>query len=217
MSKLLKLRIALATIQAIQSEKQPLPSPLFNKDFTRGNAEQEIVINLFDLRTAKDLLDDPAGAVCDLVCHLAGLRRAERSQRVKNMCSFLGVHQIMQLLDNVIENLETRIQELESFYTTEEINAFYLDQEDLEGSKDFLIEAVTEYMSPLDVKKYFDKEGQEIGFYIQITSGGPTIYYHGLNEAGAFITCTGYSDNSEKTERLGGYEYRALNQLYLAE
>ncbi len=66
----------------------------------------------------------------------------------------------------------------------------------------------------LDIKKYFDEEGAAVGAYVLIECGGPTLYFHWLDSAGAYISATGRTTGGSATRRLGLEDLEIINQLY---
>lgn len=66
----------------------------------------------------------------------------------------------------------------------------------------------------LDIKKYFDEDGAASGAYVLIECGGPTLYLHWLDSAGAYITATGRTTGGSATREITGEDLEIINQLY---
>ena len=73
------------------------------------------------------------------------------------------------------------------------------------------VESMTE---ALDIKKYFDEDGAAAGAYVLIECGGPTLYLHWLDSAGAYITATGRTTGGSATREITGEDLEIINQLY---
>lgn len=77
------------------------------------------------------------------------------------------------------------------------------------------IKSETESMTEaLDIKKYFDEDGAASGAYVLIECGGPTLYFHWLDSAGAYITATGRTTGGSATREITGEDLEIINQLY---
>lgn len=105
--------------------------------------------------------------------------------------------------------VDTAVADLENIDGDEPIELFSFDE--LQAA---ISELVNPYIEALDIKKYFDGDGAAAGAYVLVECGGPTLYFHWLDSAGAYITATGRTTGGSATREITGEDLEIINQLY---
>lgn len=128
--------------------------------------------------------------------------RIEELDVIHDLYRFLSSSDVERLTEAAIDDLETAAD-------NETLDIFFFD-----GLKDEITNIVDSYIEALDIKKYFDEDGAAAGAYVLIECGGPTLYFHWLDSAGAYITATGRTTGGSATREITGEDLEIINQLY---
>lgn len=172
---------ARSILTAIQSGEQLVQSPAAVSINERNTADDEINSFLADIRAASGVMDDVEETARLFVAYQAApaALRIEELDVIHDLCRFLSGSDVEKLIGAAIDDLEgADDSDTLEFYP-------------FDGLKDEISSLVDSYTEALDIKKYFDEDGAASGAYVLIECGGPTLYFHWLDSAGAFITATG--------------------------
>ena len=89
-----------------------------------------------------------------------------------------------------------------------------LDDVSFDSLEDAIKREAESMIEALDIKKYYDEDGAASGAYALIEFGGPTLYFHWLDSAGAYITATGRTTGGSATREIAGEDLEIINQLF---
>lgn len=92
--------------------------------------------------------------------------------------------------------------------------ALTLDDVSFDCLEDAIKNEAESMTEALDIKKYFNEDGAASGAYVLVECGGPTLYFHWLDSAGAYITATGRTRGGSATREITGEDLEIINQLY---
>lgn len=172
----------------------------------RETPADEIDSFLSDIRAAYNVLNDlEETARCFVVyqCAPAALN-IERLDLVRDLYHFLSESDVKKLIETAASDLDT----------TEEKDTLELFTFDETAA--LITDLVNPFIDPLDIKKYFDDERKNCGAFLLVEAGGPTLYVHWLDEAGAYVTASGRTTSGSETRRLGLEDLEIINELYFA-
>lgn len=195
---------ARSILTAIQAGEQSAQTPAAVSINERNTAEDEINSFLADIRAASGVMDDLHETALLFVAYQAApaALRIEELDVIRDLYRFLSGSDVERLIEAAIDDLETAAD-------NETLDIFFFD-----GLKDEISSLVDSYIEALDIKKYFDEDGAASGAYVLIECGGPTLYFHWLDSAGAYITATGRTTGGSATRDITGEDLEIINQLY---
>ena len=195
---------ALSILTAIQAGEQMPQAPAAVSIEERNTADGEINSFLADIRAASTVMDDVEAAArlfAAYQCAPAALR-IEGLDVIHDLYRFLSGSDVEKLIGAAIDDLEAADD-------TDTLEYFPFD-----GLKNEISSLVDSYVEALDTRKYIDEDGAAGGAYVLIECGGPTLYVHWLDYAGAFITATGRTTGGSATREITSEDLEIINQLY---
>lgn len=204
----------LSVLMAIQAGKRLAPAPLTVSTTERNTPDDEINSYLADIRAAYNLITDSSTAARAFVAYLTESADLDDYDidAVKDVEQFFSEHARGDLIAAAIEDLNDA---LDTYADDPEAAAdLTLDDVSFDCLEDAIKSEAESMIEALDIKKYFDEGGAVVGAYVLIESGGPTLYFHWLDEVGAYITATGRTTSGSETRRLGLADLEIINQLY---
>lgn len=195
---------ARSILMAIQAGEQLPQAPAAVSVEERNTAYDEINSFLADIRAASGVKDDVEETARLFVAYQAApaALRIEELDVIRDLYRFLSGSDVERLIEAAIDDLETAED-------NETLDISFFD-----GLKDEISVLVDSYTEALDIKKYFDEDGEASGAYVLIESGGPTLYFHWLDRVGVFITATGRTTGGIVTREITGKDLEIINQLY---
>lgn len=195
---------ARSILTAIQAGEQLAQAPAAVSINERNTADDEINSFLADIRAASSVMDDVEETARLFVAYQAApaALRIEELDVIYDLYRFLSTSDVERLIETAIDDLETASD-------NETLDIFFFD-----GLKDEISSLVDSYTEALDIKKYFDEDGAASGAYVLVECGGPTLYFHWLDSAGAYITATGRTTGGSATREITGEDLEIINQLY---
>lgn len=193
-----------ASLLAIQNGEKLPQAPAAVSINERNTPDDEINSFLADIRAASSVMDDLRETALLFVAYQAApaALRIEELDVIHDLYRFLSCSDVERLIEAAIDDLETATDD-------ETLDIFFFD-----GLKDELTSIVDSYIEALDIKKYFDEDGAASGAYVLVECGGPTLYFHWLDSAGAYITATGRTTGGSATREITGEDLEIINQLY---
>ena len=206
---------ARSTLMAIQSKERLAPAPLTVSTTERNTPDDEINSFLSDIRAAYNLITDSSTAARSFVAYLTESADLDKYEidAVKDVEQFFSEYGREDLIAAAIDDLNDAL----GTYTDapEEAAAdLTLDDVSFDCLEDAIKSEAESMTEALDIKKYHDKDGAASGAYVLIECGGPTLYFHWLDSAGAYVTATGRTTGGSETRRLGLEDLEIINQLY---
>lgn len=205
---------ALSILSAIRYGERPAPAPLTVSTAERNTPDDEINSFLADIRAAYSLTTDSSAAALSFVAYLtegAELDSCELGS-VKDIEQFFSEHGRRDLIAAAIDDLNDALDTYAD--DPEEAAALTLGDVSFDCLEDAIKSESESMTEALDIKKYFDEDGAASGAYVLVECGGPTLYFHWLDSAGAFITATGRTTGGSATCEITGEELEIINQLY---
>ena len=205
---------ALSILSAIRYGERLAPTPLTVSTAERNTPDDEINSFLADIRAASSLTTDSSTAARSFVAYLTESADLDnyKIDAVKDVEQFFSESARGDLIAAAIDDLNDALDT----YADDPVGAAGLTLDDV--SFDCLEDAIKREAEPmieaLDVKKYFDEDGAASGAYVLVECGGPTLYFHWLDSAGAYITATGRTTGGSATREITGEDLEIINQLY---
>ncbi len=213
-AKTLPAARALSILSAIRYGERLAPAPLTVSTTERNTPDDEINSFLADIRAAYSLITDSSTAARSFVAYLTESADLESYEfdAVKDVEQFFPERARWDLIAAAIDDLNDPLDA----YADDPEDAADLTLNDVSfGSLEDAIKSEAESMiEALDIKKYYDEDGAASGAYVLIESGGPTLYFHWLDSAGAYITATGRTTGGSATREITGEDLEIINQLY---
>lgn len=193
-----------AGLLAIQNGEKLPQAPAAVSINERNTPDDEINSFLADIRAASSVMDDvEETARLFAVYHVApAALRIEELDVIHDLYRFISEYDVPGMVNAAVADLE-------NIDGDEPIELFSFDE--LQAA---ISELVNPYIEALDIKKYFDEDGAASGAYVLVECGGPTLYFHWLDSAGAFITATGRTTGGSASREITGEDLEIINQLY---
>ena len=204
---------ALSILSAIRYGERLAPAPLTVSTAERNTPDDEINSFLADIRAAYSLTTDSTAAR-SLVAYLTESADLDNYEidAVKDVEQFFSGHArgdlIAAAIDDLNDALDTYADDLEA------AAGLTLGDVSFDCLEDTIKSEVESMTEALDIKKYFDEDGAASGAYALVECGGPTLYFHWLDSAGAFITATGRTTGGSASREITGEDLEIINQLY---
>lgn len=172
----------------------------------RETPDDEINSFLSDIRAAYNVLNNlEEAARCFAVYQFApACLNIERLDLVRDLYRFLSKSDVSKLVDYALGDIDHAEK-------NDTLNLFTFDE-----TAALITDLVDPFTAPLDVKKYFDEDGSNCGAYVLVEAGGPTLYFHWLDEVGAYVTASGRTTSGNVTRRLDLEDLEIINDLYFA-
>ena len=205
---------ARSILMAIQSGERLAPAPLTVSTTERNTPDDEINPYLADIRAAYSLITDSSTAARAFVAYLTGSADLDNHEidAVKDVEQFFFERTRGDLIAAAIEDLNDA---LDAYADDPEAAAdLTLDDVSFDSLEDAIKREAESMIEALDIKKYYDEDGAASGAYVLIECGGPTLYFHWLDSAGAYITATGRTTGGSATREITGEDLEIINQLY---
>lgn len=204
----------LSILSAIRDGERLAPAPLTVSTTERNTPDDEINSYLADIRAAYSLITDSSTAARAFVAYLTGSADLDNHEidAVKDVEQFFCERARGDLIAAAIEDLNDA---LDAYADDPEAAAdLTLDDVSFDSLEDAIKREAESMIEALDIKKYFDEEGAASGAYVLIECGGPTLYFHWLDSAGAYITATGRTTGGSATREITGEDLEIINQLF---
>ena len=179
---------ALSILSAIRYGERLAPAPLTVSTAERNTPDDEINSFLADIRAAYSLTTDSSTAARSFVAYLT------------------------ESAD--LDNYEIDAVKDTYAYDPEGAAGLTLDDVSFDCLEDAIKSEAESMTEALDIKKYFNEDGAASGAYVLVECGGPTLYFHWLDSAGAYITATGRTTGGSATREITGEDLEIINQLY---
>ena len=205
---------ARSILMAIQSGERLAPAPLTVSTTERNTPDDEINSYLADIRAAYSLITDSSTAARAFVAYLTGSADLDNHEidAVKDVEQFFCERARGDLIAAAIEDLNDA---LDAYADDPEAAAdLTLDDVSFDSLEDAIKSEAEPMIEALDIKKYYDEDGAASGAYVLIECGGPTLFFHWLDSAGAYITATGRTTGGSATREITGEDLEIINQLY---
>lgn len=195
---------ARSILMSIKAGKRLAQVPAADSIGERNTPDDEINSFLAGIRAASSVMDDLHETALLFVAYHAApaALRIEEFGVIQDLYRFLSRSDVERLIEAAIDDLETAAD-------NETLDIFFFD-----GLKDEISSLVDSYTEALDIKKYFDEDGTASGAYVLIEYGGPTLFFHWLDRAGAYISATGRTTGGSATREITGEDLEIINQLY---
>lgn len=204
----------LSILSAIRDGERLAPAPLTVSTTERNTPDDGINSYLADIRAAYSLITDSSTAARAFVAYLTGSADLDNHEidAVKDVEQFFCERARGDLIAAAIEDLNDA---LDAYADDPEAAAdLTLDDVSFDSLEDAIKREAESMIEALDIKKYFDEEGAASGAYVLIECGGPTLYFHWLDSAGAYITATGRTTGGSATREITGEDLEIINQLF---
>lgn len=170
-------------------------------------AEDEINSFLSDIRAAYGVLNDlEESARCFVAYQVApAALNIERLDLVRDLYRFISESDTRKLIEAAASDMEdiTEDGDTLSLYSFDSVQSLISD-------------LVDPYIEPADVKKYFDEDGKNCGFYVLIEYGGPTLFIYSLEDVGTYIHATGRRTGGTSERSLDIEDVEIINDLYFS-
>ena len=205
---------ARSILMAIQSGERLAPAPLTVSTTERNTPDDEINSYLADIRAAYSLITDSSTAARAFVAYLTESADLDNHEidAVKDVEQFFCERARGDLIAAAIEDLNDA---LDAYADDPEAAAdLTLDDVSFDRLEDAIKSEAEPMIEALDIKKYYDEDGAASGAYVLIESGGPTLFFHWLDSAGAYISATGRTTGGSATREITGEDIEIINQLY---
>ena len=205
---------ARSILMAIQSGERLAPAPLTVSTTERNTPDDEINSYLADIRAAYSLITDSSTAARAFVAYLTESADLDNHEidAVKDVEQFFCERARGDLIAAAIEDLNDA---LDAYADDPEAAAdLTLDDVSFDRLEDAIKSEAEPMIEALDIKKYYDEDGAASGAYVLIECGGPTLFFHWLDSAGAYITATGRTTGGSATREITGEDLEIINQLY---
>lgn len=204
----------LSILSAIRYGERLAPAPLTVSTTERNTPDDEINSFLADLRAAYNLITDSSTAARAFVAYLTESADLDDYDldAAKDVEQFFSEHARGDLIAAAIDDLNDA---LDTYADDSEAAAdLTLDDVSFDCLEDAIKSEAESMIEALDIKKYYDEDGAASGAYVLIECGGPTLFFHWLDSAGAYITATGRTTGGSETRHLGLADLEIINQLY---
>lgn len=205
---------ARSILMAIQSGERLAPAPLTVSTTERNTPDDEINSYLADIRAAYSLITDSSTAARAFVAYLTESADLDNHEidAVKDVEQFFCERARGDLIAAAIEDLNDA---LDAYADDPEAAAdLTLDDVSFDRLEDAIKSEAEPMIEALDIKKYYDEDGAASGAYVLIECGGPTLFFHWLDSAGAYISATGRTTGGSATREITGEDIEIINQLY---
>lgn len=205
---------ALTILRLIRDGKDIAPAPLSVSINERNTPDDEINSFLADIRAAYSLTTDSSTAARAFVAYLTESADLDNYEidAVKDIEQFFSEHArgdlIAAAIDDLIDATDNYIDDPDG------MAALTLDDVSFDCLEDAIKNEAESMTEALDIKKYFNEDGAASGAYVLVECGGPTLYFHWLDSAGAYITATGRTRGGSATRGITGEDLEIINQLY---
>lgn len=213
-AKTLPAARALSILSAIRYGERLAPAPLTVSTTERNTPDDEINSFLADIRAAYSLITDSSTAARSFVAYLTESADLESYEfdAVKDVEQFFPERARWDLIAAAIDDLNDALDTYAD--DPEEAAALTLGDVSFDCLEDAIKGESESMTEALDIKKYFDEDGAASGAYVLVECGGPTLYFHWLDSAGAYITATGRTTGGSATREITGEDLEIINQLY---
>lgn len=205
---------ALSILSAIRYGERLALAPLTVSTAERNTPDDEINSFLADIRAAYSLTTDSSTAARSFVAYLTESADLDNYEidAVKDVEQFFSGHARGDLIAAAIDDLNDALDTYAD--DPEEAAALTLGDVSFDCLEDAIKSESESMTEALDIKKYFDEDGAASGAYVLVECGGPTLYFHWLDSAGAYITATGRTTGGSATREITGEDLEIINQLY---
>lgn len=205
---------ALTILRLIRDGKDLAPAPLTVSTAERNTPDDEINSFLADIRAAYSLTTDSSTAARSFVAYLTESADLDNYEidAVKDVEQFFSEHARGDLIAAAIDDLNDATDNY--IDDPDGMAALTLEDVSFDCLEDAIKTEADSFTEALDIKKYFDEDGAASGAYVLIECGGPTLYFHWLDSAGAYITATGRTTGGSATREITGEDLEIINQLY---
>lgn len=205
---------ALSILSAIRYGERLAPTPLTVSTAERNTPDDEINSFLADIRAAYGITTDSSTAARSFVAYLTESAELDSVEldAVKDIEQFFSEHGRADLIAAAIDDLNDALDTYAD--DPEEAAALTLGDVSFDCLEDAIKGESESMTEALDIKKYFDEDGAASGAYVLVECGGPTLYFHWLDSAGAYITATGRTTGGSATREITGEDLEIINQLY---
>lgn len=205
---------ALSILSAIRYGERLAPAPLAVSTAGRNTPDDEINSFLADIRAAYSLTTDSSTAARSFVAYLTESADLDNYEidAVKDVEQFFSEHARGDLIAAAIDDLNDALDTYAD--DPEGAAGLTLDDVSFDCLEDAIKSEAESMTEALDIKKYFNEDGAASGAYVLIECGGPTLYFHWLDSAGAYITATGRTRGGSATRGITGEDLEIINQLY---
>lgn len=213
-AKTLPAARALSILSAIRYGERLAPAPLTVSTTERNTPDDEINSFLADIRAAYSLITDSSTAALAFVAYLTESADLDNYEidAVKDVEQFFSERARGDLIAAAIDDLNDALDTYAD--DPEEAAALTLGDVSFDCLEDAIKSESESMTEALDIKKYFDEDGAASGAYVLVECGGPTLYFHWLDSAGAYITATGRTTGGSATREITGEDLEIINQLY---
>ena len=204
----------LSILSAIRDGERLAPAPLTVSTTERNTPDDEINSYLADIRAAYSLITDSSTAARAFVAYLTESADLDGYDldAVKDVEQFFPERARKDLIAAAIDDLNDT---LDAYADDPEAAAdLTLDDVSFDSLEDVIKSEAESMIEALDIKKYYDEAGEASGAYVLIECGGPTLYFHWLDSAGAYITATGRTTGGSATREIAGEDLEIINQLF---
>lgn len=205
---------ALSILSAIRYGERLAPAPLTVSTAERNTPDDEINSFLADIRAAYGITTNSSTAARSFVAYLTESAELDSVEldAVKDIEQFFSEHGRADLIAAAIDDLNDALDTYA--YDPEGAAGLTLDDVSFDCLEDAIKSEAESMTEALDIKKYFDEDGAASGAYVLVECGGPTLYFHWLDSAGAYITATGRTTGGSATREITGEDLEIINQLY---
>ena len=205
---------ARSILMAIQSGERLAPAPLTVSTAGLNTPDDEINSFLADIRAAYSLITDSSTAARSFVAYLtesADLNDYDLDA-VKDVEQFFPERARGDLIAAAIDDLNDALDTYAD--DSEAAVDLTLDDVSFDSLEDAIKSEAESMIEALDIKKYYDEDGAASGAYVLIEYGGPTLYFHWLDSAGAYISATGRTTGGSAIREITSEDLEIINQLY---
>ena len=205
---------ALSILSAIRNGERLAPAPLTVSTAERNTPDDEINSFMADIRAAYSLITDSSTAARAFVAYLTESADLDGYDldAVKDVEQFFSERGRVDLIAAAIEDLNDA---LDAYADDPEAAAdLTLDDVSFDCLEDAIKSEAEPMIEALEIKKYYDEDGAASGAYVLIECGGPTLFFHWLDSAGAYVTATGRTTGGSATREITGEDLEIINQLY---
>lgn len=205
---------ALSILSAIRYGERLAPAPLTVSTAERNTPDDEINSFLADIRAAYGITTNSSTAARSFVAYLTESAELDSVEldAVKGIEQFFSEHGRADLIAAAIDDLNDALDTYA--YDPEGAAGLTLDDVSFDCLEDAIKSEAESMTEALDIKKYFNEDGAASGAYVLVECGGPTLYFHWLDSAGAYITATGRTTGGSATREITGEDLEIINQLY---
>ena len=205
---------ALSILSAIHYGERLAPAPLTVSTAERNTPDDEINSFLADIRAAYGITTNSSTAARSFVAYLTESAELDSVEldAVNDIEQFFSEHGRADLITAAIDDLNDALDTYA--YDPEGAAGLTLDDVSFDCLEDAIKSEAESMTEALDIKKYFNEDGAASGAYVLVECGGPTLYFHWLDSAGAYITATGRTTGGSATRETTGEDLEIINQLY---